>query len=307
MPEVLSESDRVKLTQAADFFRRRKEVADQVNDEKLRQEQADDATLCAITCDPASPFASRLSALLLLAGKEYLHRDGTLSKICLTLIDDTDVDIAGFVIQSAPADDPEVTARLHAMLDDPRPDRWSRAASTLVSRKDSTITERLLGWFREGDRDHREMSCSCLCFQGLLGSDRCRELLREAWDAGGRDDDDRTMLALGLLGLGDRVGWAFLGDLARRADCQSASWAAETIMEHDPGFGLDLMLHILDHGTSFEVRWGMVQRIARAAGLPHLWTADGLAEARYWVEQQRQKLESGCNVETLSSLRFRPR
>src|SRR4051812_31984474 len=121
MPEVLSESDRVKLTQAADFFRHRKEVADQVNDEKLRQEQADDATLCAITCDPASPFASRLSALLLLARKEYLHRDGTLSRIIPTLLDDPDEDIAGFVIQSAPADDPDVAARLHALLDDPRP------------------------------------------------------------------------------------------------------------------------------------------------------------------------------------------
>jgi hypothetical protein len=54
------------------------------------------------------------------------------------------------------------------------------------------------------------------------------------------------------------------------------------------------------------VRWGMVARIATAAGLPHVWTADGLAEARYWVEQQRQKLESGCVVESLSSLQFHP-
>ena len=101
------------------------------------------------------------------------------------------------------------------------------------------------------------------------------------------DDEDRVMLAVGLLGLGDRLGWAFLVDFARRADHYSACWAAETILEHDPALGLDLMLHILDHGTTFRVRWGMVEKIAAAAGLPHVWTVDGLAEARLWVEQQR--------------------
>jgi hypothetical protein len=35
------------------------------------------------------------------------------------------------------------------------------------------------------------------------------------------------------------------------------------------------MLHILDYGKTFQVRWGMVEPIAKSAGLPHLWTADG--------------------------------
>jgi hypothetical protein len=100
------------------------------------------------------------------------------------------------------------------------------------------------------------------------------------------------MLAVGLLGLGDRLGWSFLVELARKADHYSACWAAETIMEHDPALGLDLMLHILDHGGNFQVRWGMVKRIAKSAELPHVWTADGLAEARHWVEQRRQDLDS---------------
>ena len=126
----------------------------------------------------------------------------------------------------------------------------------------------MIGWFREGDEAHRNVAWSCLCFDRLLGPDECRALLREAWDDGGRDDDDRTMLAVGLLGLGDRVGWAFLVEFARRADRYSACWAAETILEHDPALGLDLMIHILDHGTMFRVRWGWPRRSPRPPVCP---------------------------------------
>ena len=149
------------------------------------------------------------------------------------------------------------------------------------------------------------MAWSCLYFDQLLDPGACHALLREAWDAEGRDDDDRTMLAVGLLGLSDRVGSTFLADLARRAECYAATWAAETVMEHDPALGLDLISRASSiTARAFEVRWGMVERIAIAAGLPHVWTTDGLAEARYWVEQQRQKVESValCPV----WLRFKP-
>jgi hypothetical protein len=306
MSGTLSESAQIKLAHAANFIQRVNEEADRANAERVRLKQADDPTLCSILCDRSGPSASRLGALTLLLGKDHLRRDGTLARIMLPLMDDPDEEIAGFAIQYAPAEDPDVAARLIALLDDPRPARWSKAASVLARRKETTIIDRLLGWFRDGDRDHRNVAYSCLYFEGNLEPERCRELLREAWDVGGRDDDDRAMLAIGLLKMGDRIGGEFLEALARRADCYSATWAAEMIMEHDPGVGLDLMLHILDHGTVFEVRWGMVSRIATAAGLPHVWTADGLAEARYWVEQQRQKLESGCAVESLSSLPFHP-
>jgi hypothetical protein len=134
---------------------------------------------------------------------------------------------------------------------------------------------------------------ACLCQYGLLGPGDRLALLREAWDAGGRDDDDRMMLAAGLLENGDKVGWDYLIDRARKADHYSASWAAETINNHDPALGLELMRHILDHGTSFPVRWSMAAKIAEAAGLHHLWTADGLAEARFWVEQQMANLGGG--------------
>jgi hypothetical protein len=284
MSENLSEQDRSELARAAEFIHRTKEEADRVQREL---EEADEEALRAILHDRSRPTLSRQIALGVLMRKNHLRRDGTLATLMLPLLDDPDEELAGMAIKQTPRDDPEVTAKLHALLDDPRSRCWSEAAGALALRKDTTIIPRLLGWFREGDRAHRNVAWACLYFYGLLGRNQCRALLREAWDAGDRDEEDRVTLAVGLLGLGDRVGWTFLVEFARRADHYSACWAAETILEHDPALGLDLMLHILDHGTTFQVRWGMVERIANAAGLPHVWTADGLAEARLWVEQQR--------------------
>jgi hypothetical protein len=263
-----------------------------MNSEAARQrkalEEADDATLRAVLSDRTGSEVVRGTALMVLLARNRLRRDRTLSDILLPLWDDPDKHLARMAIEQTPPLDPEMAGRLHALLDNSERLIWSTSASVLARRKDTTIIPRLLEWFREGDQDYRNVAWSCLCFNQLLEPDECRTLLREAWDAGGRDDDDRAMLAIGLLGLGDRVGWAFLGSHARRADCYSATWAAETIMEHDPALGLDLLLHILDHGKTFQVRWGMVERIAKSAGLPHLWTADGLVEARLWVEQRSQ-------------------
>jgi hypothetical protein len=265
-----------------------------MNSEATRQrerlEEADDATLRAVLSDRAGSVVVRGTALLLLLARNRHRRDRTLSDILLPLWDDPDKHLARMAIEQTPPFDLEMAGRLHALLDDPERHIWSTAASVLARRKDTTIIPRLLGWFRQGDQDHRNVAWSCLCFYQLLEPDERRTLLREAWDAGGRDDADRAMLAVGLLGLGDRLGWSFLVELSRKADHYSACWAAETIMEHDSALGLDLMLHILDHGATFQVRWGMVERIAKSAGLPHLWTADGLAEARHWVEQRRQDL-----------------
>jgi hypothetical protein len=294
MSELLSEEDRAKLAWAADQIHSTREECDRFNHERERLKQADDATVSAIVCDRASPAISRLSALSVLAERDYLRRDGTLARILRPHFDDPDEQLAEMAIQYAPPTDPEVTARLHALLEDHHSSRWSTAASVLARRKDSTIIPRLLGWFREGDQNHRNVAYSCLCFYRLLDPDACRTLLREAWDAGGPDDADRAMLAVGLLGLGDRVGWTFLVELSRKADHYSACWAAETILNHDPALGLELVGHILDHGTAFQVRWGMVEKIARAAGLPHVWTADGLAEARFWVEQQSLDPKRNC-------------
>jgi hypothetical protein len=303
MIEQMPEQDRLKLARTAEYVHCMTEDCNRANREREGLKLADGAALRATLSDRRLPTLSRVNALMILLETNRHSRDEDLSGVIVPLWDDPDDTVARMAIEYAPPDDPEVTAKLHVLLDDPRPSRWSTAASVLARREDAGVIPRLLGWFHERDREHRNTAWSCLCFYRLLEPDACRAPLREAWYAGGRDDPDRAMLAVGLLGLGDRVGWAFLVDLARRADDYAAVWAAETVMEHSRALGLELMLHILDHGTTFEVRWGMVERIAQAARLPHVWTEDGIAEARFWVEQRRQELESGGVVPSLAAMR----
>jgi hypothetical protein len=290
MFQQVSEQDAITLARTAEHVQRITEDCDLANREREGLKLVDGEALRTTLSDRGLPTLLRVNALMTLLERSRHRGDGGLLEVFVALWDDTDETVARLAIQYAPPGHPEVTAKLHALMDDQRPNRWSTAATVLARRQDTAVIPRLLAWFHDGDREHRNTAWSCLCFYHLLEPDTCRALLREAWDVGRRDDADRAMLAVGLLGLGDRVGWDFLVDLARRADDYAAVWAAETIMEHDPALGLDLMLHILDHGTTFLVRWGMVERIAKSAGLPHLWTADGLAEARQWIEQRRQNL-----------------
>jgi len=97
------------------------------------------------------------------------------------------------------------------------------------------------------------------------------------------------MIVVGLLELDDRSDWSFLQAHALKADQYSACWAAQAIAGRDRKLGLKIMRHILGHGTGFGVKWGMVEKIVLHAGLGHVWTADGFAEARFWVKQQLAK------------------
>lgn len=278
---LLTEQDRAALAKAAGFIQGTQDECDRFNAGLPALRRADDDSLIA-TIQAGAP-EDRLNALVVLLGR----RNPALATILPALWDDPDDRIAEAAVRHAP-DDPGTTERLRGLLDDPR--LWAAAAVALAQRKDAAIVPRLVAWFRDGDQDRRNAAFSCLGSYGLLAGDAALALLREAWDIGGRDDADRAMLAVGLLSRGDRAGRDFLVDLARRADDDAACWAAETIFAHDRPLGLDLMLHVLDRGASFRVRWGMVEKVARLGDLPHLWTADGLAEARHWVEQQRLAL-----------------
>src|SRR4051812_28087955 len=115
MYEPLPEKDRIKLALAAEHVHRAKEEAYRAEREL---EQADDATLRAILDDQASPTLSRQIALSLLMSEDNLRHDGTLSSIMLPLLDDPDEELARSAIRQSPPNDPEVTTRLHALLDD---------------------------------------------------------------------------------------------------------------------------------------------------------------------------------------------
>src|SRR4051812_6202025 len=101
MPELLSEQDRLKLAQAADYVHRAYDEADRANQEMKRLKQADDATLCAILDDRRDPTSSRRIALTALIRRDHLRRDGTLAKIILPLMDDPDDEVAELAIQFA--------------------------------------------------------------------------------------------------------------------------------------------------------------------------------------------------------------
>jgi hypothetical protein len=284
MTEALSEGDQIQLARAAAWNHRIREECDQANRDLKAVQSADDSSLLEWLFDPACPAARRRNAFFAALSRRVL-KEGSLF---LRLMDDPDDEVAEMAIRYAPADDPTVAVRLRALLDDPRANRWSLAASSLSRMKDPTIASRLTEWFRNGDESHRNVAWTCLV-GGLLAPEKALGLLREAWLAP-HSDDDRVMIAIGLLEYDDRIGWSFLVDHARKAESYSACWAAHVIEGQDRRLGLELAKHILDHGATFEVRWGMVEKIAKSAGLGHTWTVDGLAEARFWIEHQLSQL-----------------
>ena len=80
----------------------------------------------------------------------------------------------------------------------------------------------------------------------------------------------------------------FLKEVARRADGAWSVLAATSIwFEHDATEGLQLMLWILDEGN-LEAKQRMVGQISGLAGLPHRFTADGIHEARFWVQRKME-------------------
>jgi hypothetical protein len=102
------------------------------------------------------------------------RRDEGLSGFFVSLWDDPDETVTRLAIEYAPTDDAELTAKLHTLLDDPRPHRWSTAASVVARRKDTAVIPRLIGWFHEGDGEHCNTAWACLCFYHLLEPDTCR-------------------------------------------------------------------------------------------------------------------------------------
>ena len=125
-----------------------------------------------------------------------------------------------------------------------------------------------------------------------MDPDEHRDLLERAWERDDRRGEDRVVLAASLLGLGNERGLTFLEAVARHAEGLEAITAASTIYDHDRVRGLELMAWVLDH-AQLETSWGLVERISRLANLPHVWTVDGLSEARNWVAQRREERSQG--------------
>lgn len=250
---------------------------------RLRDASAEEVK--RVLLDRRESQAARLEALSALLSR----RDPGMPEILLGLLDEPEPDLWLSIIHSYCPDDPRVLGRLRTFLDDPRDRVWSEAACALARRHDPSILPRALGWFRDGDESHRNVAIECLL---LLGDDEALGRIAEEFERGGRDDGDRVVLALALLRSGDERGRPFLEAVARRADGAWSVAAASWIWTRRPAEGLALMRHILDHGT-LEARRAMVSQVWNFTELPHALTADGIHEARAWVEQRQRELADG--------------
>jgi hypothetical protein len=126
----------------------------------------------------------------------------------------------------------------------------------------------LLGWLVWSRKRPGGMLCSFCC-----------------WDHGLGDEEDRLVLAAALLDLGDKSGTATLEATACAARGIWSVFAATTIYFHDSRRGLEFMLGILNRGD-LEAQQSLVGQIWNLTHLPHAFTADGIHEARAWIESQ---------------------
>ncbi len=250
------------------------------DEQRRRLRDAPTELVKRVLLDGAESLAARANALLVLLER----RDPAMPDVLLGLFDDPDQDLWLAAIRSYCPPDPRIRERLRGVLDEPGGRAWSEAACALARLDDETILPRVLDWFRQGDEPHRNVAIECLL---TLKDPEARRHLVEAYERGGRDEEDRAVLAVALLRSGDGRGVPFLESVARRADGAWSVMAATWLRGHDPALALGLMRAILDKGT-LEARQAMVSQIGNLApdGLPHAFTADGIHEARCWVEQQ---------------------
>jgi hypothetical protein len=264
---------------------------DRESDEQRRRlEHASSSVLAQVLLDPAESRAARENAMLFLG----MRRDPALKDLLPRLFDDPDM--GEQATRWSRHSDPEILKRLRALLDHPNSRIRSQAALALVRQKDPTIRIRLLSWWHDGDEGRRNVA-----IQGLmrLDSDEARNLLRDRWEAGGQEEEERLVLAAFLLQLRDRRGLPLLEAAAQRAEGNSV-FAATTIAQYDNAErGMRYMLRIADHGDR-EAKQSLVSHAWNMTRLSHAFTADGIYEARAWVEQQlekaRRKKSDGQNI-----------
>lgn len=248
-----------------------------------------------IARDANEPIVTRTAALARLEvselGYPIVPLDPEVPDILLGLLGDPDPEARRGALQCSSSVwfDPRVVERVRRLLDDPDVYVHAEAATVLAMRRDETVLSHLLRWFHGDDQPHRNAAAQGL---RLLNTLEARRVLREGWDQGGRNEEDRIGLAMTLLMAGDPCGVSLLSDVARRAD-SDWSCAAAAVLYHSAAHRTDslrLMREILDRG-SLEAKRRMVSGISNLNRglLLHAFTADGIHEARCWIDQQLQQ------------------
>lgn len=234
-----------------------------------------------IATDITENVAARLEAILILCRE----RDPRLSDLVLALFDETDRRVWRAVIRSIHPDRPEIRARLHETVQQDDVESAAEALCVLAQMRDGSVIATCQDWFSRS-QEQRNVAVEAL---RILNSETAIQSLRDRWNATLETDEDRHTLALALIEHGHPAAIAHADRLAAAACDDWAVAAATQFYFSGNPLGLQRMREILDAGTN-RVKQSMIRQISGlSAGLPHEYTADGIHEARLWVEAQIAK------------------
>ncbi|MEQ9410870.1 MAG: hypothetical protein RIK87_24370 [Fuerstiella sp.] len=258
-------------------FVHRKNAECEAQRKRLADASADDAWQIAM--DTTESDAARLESILVL----IRNHDDRLSDLVLSLFDEPDLTVWRSVIRSFHPDCPGIRERLREFAKHHDDDAIAaEALCVLAQMNDASTVSICQDWLTRG-QSSRNAAVETL---RLLGGDASMKILEQRWADAGLTDEDRNTLALALTHFQHRDASNHVLDLARTGTCSWSVAAATTLYLCTPSTGLRCMMDILDTGTP-DARRAMVHQISSLAGhLTHEYTADGIHEARLWVETQ---------------------
>ncbi len=272
VPPDLAAADRVRLAEAEAEAERR--WFGQVASEQLQR----------FLFDRTEPSVTRQNALAILLERLLASPDlpEGLATLLEPLVDDPDVEVARMAIGHLPLSDERAVVGMRRLLDSTDDVRRAEAAMALARIGDGGVVDTLLAWFHGESAADRNVAIECLV---TLKTAQARQILADAWEQGGRGRGDRVSLSTALLRLGDMRGVPFLEEVAQEARDACSVTAATWIYYHQRARGLRLIRDILDRGD-LEARQSMVIQVASLTTLPHVFTIEGLSEAKSWVRRQ---------------------
>lgn len=228
--------------------------------------------------------AVRLESLLKLLRQlpRNESRAAKLMELLEPLLSDSNPAILCQAIKLCPRCSSELAAKLRTLTHSANASVRSEAFLALAQRGDPETLESCIERFVCSDQSERNLAIEALC---VANTPESRRRLLDGFEHGYRGEQDRVTLGLALLRLGDERGLPLLKEVAQRANDAWSVAAATWIHVYRPVEGLRLMRHILDSGTAAAVQM-MVLQISSLADVAHAYTADGIHEARLWIDRQ---------------------
>jgi hypothetical protein len=142
-----------------------------------------------------------------------------------------------------------------------------------------------VSWLDQGDEGRKNVAVNCMI---EVNEERAAEAIAHVWDSGNGNETERLVLAAALLRLGDERGLGLLEETARQSHGSWAVVAATCVAHSRPALGYGLMLRIADEGD-LEAQRSLVSHAWNMGRIPGAFTADGLMQARRWVEERMAK------------------